>query len=113
MVIKILGDRYKDRLKHERAFQKLNMMRQEKKIVKEFNQKFTNVLMDLDPRLTEEMLIWYYKTAVRWEFAEVLSSVNRSLERSGPQHRMPEVKLNKPQLQCSPHRWDRSQKNQY
>jgi hypothetical protein len=29
-------------------------------------------LMNLDPRLTEEMLIWYYKITVRWEFAEVL-----------------------------------------
>jgi hypothetical protein len=27
IVIRALGDRYKDRLKHERAFQKLNMMR--------------------------------------------------------------------------------------
>jgi hypothetical protein len=52
-------------MKHERVFQKLNMMRQEKKTVREFNQEFTNVLMDLDPRPTEEMLIWYYKTVVR------------------------------------------------
>jgi Ty3 transposon capsid-like protein len=37
MVIRALGDRYKDRLKHERAFQKLNTMRQEKKTVREFN----------------------------------------------------------------------------
>jgi hypothetical protein len=28
--------------------------------------------MDLDPRPSEKMLIWYYKTAMRWEFAEVL-----------------------------------------
>jgi hypothetical protein len=47
-------------------------MRQEKKTVREFNQEFTNVLMDLDPRSSEEMLIWYYKTVVRWEFAETL-----------------------------------------
>jgi Ty3 transposon capsid-like protein len=57
MVIRALGARYKDRLKHERVFQKLNTMRQEKKIVREFNQEFTNVLMDLDPRPTKEMLI--------------------------------------------------------
>jgi hypothetical protein len=56
-VIRVLGDRYKDRLKHERTFQKLNMMRQEKKTVREFNQEFTNVLINLDPRPVEEMLI--------------------------------------------------------
>jgi hypothetical protein len=47
-------------------------MRQEKKTVRKFNQKFTNILIDLDPRSSEEMLMWYYKTAVRWEFAEAL-----------------------------------------
>jgi hypothetical protein len=72
MVIRVLGDRYKDRLKHERMFQKLNTMRQEKKTVRKFNQEFTNVLMDLDPRPSKEILIWYYKTAVRWKFAKVL-----------------------------------------
>jgi Ty3 transposon capsid-like protein/Zinc knuckle len=72
IVIRVLGDRYKDRLKYERVFQKLNTIRQEKKTVREFNQEFTNVLMDLDPRPLEEMLIWYYKTAVRWKFAEAL-----------------------------------------
>jgi hypothetical protein len=87
MVIKALGDRYKDRLKHERVFQKLNTMRQKKKTVREFNQEFTNVLIDLDLRPTEEMLIWYYKTAVRWEFAETLGerspvSVEKAMIRS-------------------------------
>jgi hypothetical protein len=87
MVIRVLEDRYKDRLKHERVFQKLNMMRQEKKTVREFNQEFTNVLMDLDPRPTEKMLIWYYKTTVRWEFAETLGerssvSVEKTMIRS-------------------------------
>jgi Ty3 transposon capsid-like protein len=72
MVIRALRDKYKNRLKHEKAFQKLNMMRQEKKTVRKFNQEFTNMLIDLDPRSIEEMLIWYYKTVVRWEFAEAL-----------------------------------------
>jgi hypothetical protein len=87
MIIRALGDRYKDRLKHERVFQRLNTMRQEKKTVRKFNQKFTNVLIDLDPRPTKEMLIWYYKTAVRWEFAEALGerslvSVEKAMIRS-------------------------------
>jgi hypothetical protein len=83
-VIRVLEDRYKDILKHERTFQKLNTMRQERKIVREFNQKF---LMNLDPRPTEKMLIWYYKTVVRWKYAEVLgekklASVEKAIIRS-------------------------------
>jgi hypothetical protein len=58
-----------------------------KEAVREFNQEFTNVLMDLDSRPTKEMLIWYYKTAVRWEFAEALGerspvSVEKTMIRS-------------------------------
>jgi hypothetical protein len=28
--------------------------------------------MDLDQRLREETLVWYYKVAIRWELAKVL-----------------------------------------
>jgi hypothetical protein len=56
-VIRVLEDRYKDRLKHKRAFQKLNTIRQEKKTVREFNQEFIDILIDLDLRPTKEMLI--------------------------------------------------------
>jgi hypothetical protein len=43
--------------------------------------------MNLDLRPVEEMLIWYYKMVVRWEFAEALgkrkpASVEEAIIRS-------------------------------
>jgi hypothetical protein len=64
-IVQVLAERYKDRLKYEKAFQRLNTVRQRDRTVREFNQEFIVILIDLEPRPTEEVLIWYYKTMIK------------------------------------------------
>jgi Ty3 transposon capsid-like protein len=56
-IVQTLVGRYKDRLKHKKAFQRLNTVRQGDRTVKKFNQEFTTILIDLETRPTEEVLI--------------------------------------------------------
>jgi hypothetical protein len=72
VIVQVLVRRYKDRLKHEKAFQRLNTVRQGDRTVKELNQKFTAILIDLEPRSIETALIWYDKMTFKWEFIELL-----------------------------------------
>jgi hypothetical protein len=71
-----LAVRFKDMMKHEKTFLRLMTIRQEKKLVREFNQEFRIVLMNLDQRLKEETLVWYYKVAIRWKLAKSLTEVS-------------------------------------
>jgi hypothetical protein len=63
-------------MKHEKVFLRLMTIRQGEKPVREFNQEFRTVLMDLDQRPIEETLVWHYKVAIRWELAESLTEVS-------------------------------------
>jgi Retrotransposon gag protein len=64
-LVQALVGRFKDRMKHEKVFLRLTTIRQGEKPVREFNQEFRTVLMDLDQRPIEETLVWYYKVAIR------------------------------------------------
>jgi hypothetical protein len=65
VIVQALVGRYKDRLKYEKAFQRLNTVRQGDRTVRKINQEFTVILIDLKTRLVEEALIWYYKTVIK------------------------------------------------
>jgi hypothetical protein len=70
-----LARRFKDIIKHEKTFLRLTTIRQGDKSVREFNQEFRTVLLDLDQRPKKETLVWYYKVVIRWEFAKSLGKV--------------------------------------
>jgi hypothetical protein len=68
--------RFKDIMKHEKVFLRLTTIRQGEKPVREFNQEFRTVLMNLNQRPKEEILVWYYKVAIRWKLAKSLTEVS-------------------------------------
>jgi Retrotransposon gag protein len=64
-LVQALTRRFKDRMKHEKVFLRLTTIRQGEKLVREFNQEFRTVFMDLDQRPIEKTLVWHYKVAIR------------------------------------------------
>lgn len=74
-VITALKNRYQDRTKSERAFNRLNTIKQEGK-VRGFNQVFAAILLDLSPRPTNTDLIRAYYNALNEENAELILDKN-------------------------------------
>jgi Retrotransposon gag protein len=75
-LVQALTERFKNRMKHEKAFFRLTTIRQGDKSIREFNQEFRTVLMNLDQRPKEETLMWYYKVAIGWKLAKSLAEVS-------------------------------------
>jgi hypothetical protein len=64
-LVQVLVRRFKDIIKHERVFLRLTTIKQADRSIREYNQEFRTVLIDLNQRLIEKTLVWYYKIAIR------------------------------------------------
>ena len=74
-LIKGLKDRFQDKLKAQKAYNKLLNMRQGKRSVREFNREFGEVLIELGERPAELFLLNVYTRALDFEFASPFADV--------------------------------------